>query len=159
VAAKTAAAAPSVAGTEDERSLSTPSTVTLPGASSRAVVPGTVSFVKAENAAVAFNSVPGGANQSVFKDLTKAFAGFAPNGGAPKVGMMRGRTADGAARLLYAAIGEGKEKKSYWWFSPPDQPDGWFDNSGHRLGSAMLNEPKPDSHISSPFGKRRYYGR
>jgi murein DD-endopeptidase MepM/ murein hydrolase activator NlpD len=149
----------SVAGTEDERTLSSPSSVAQPGAGSRAVVPGTVTFVKADNAGAAFNSMPGGANQPVFKDLNKAFSGFAPNAGAAKVEMMRGRTADGSTRLLYAAIGEGKDKKSYWWFSPPDQPDGWFDNTGHRLGGSMLSEPKPDSHISSPFGKRRYYGR
>ncbi len=131
----------------------------LPGAGARAVVPGSVVFVKADSAAVAFKSVPGSTDQAVFKDLTKAFAGFAGNAGAAKVELLRGRTADGSTRLLYAAIGEGKDKKSYWWFSPPDQPEGWFDNSGHRLGGTALAEPKPDSRISSPFGRRRYYGR
>ncbi len=150
---------PSVVGSEDEQTSSVPSMVALPGAASRAVVPGTVTFVKADSAAVAFNSMPGGANQPLFKDLTKAFAGFAPNAGSAKVEMMRGRTADGSTHLLYAAIGDGKNKHSYWWFSPPDQPEGWFDNSGRRLGGTLLGEPKPDSRISSPFGRRRYYGR
>jgi murein DD-endopeptidase MepM/ murein hydrolase activator NlpD len=151
--------APVVAGTEDERTSSVPNMATLPGPGARAVVPGTVTYVKADNAAAAFNSMPGAANQPVFKDLNKAFAGFGPNAGAPKVEMMRARTADGSTRLLYASIGDGKDKKSYWWFAPPDQPEGWFDNAGRRLGASMLAEPKPDSRISSPFGRRRYYGR
>src|SRR6185312_4849254 len=93
----------------------------------------------------------------MFKDLSTAFAGFAPTKG--KVEMMQARTADGSSRLVYDSIGEGKNKQSYWWFAPPDQPEGWFDNQGKRLGGNALAEPKPGARISSPFGTRRYYGR
>ena len=151
-----AAAAPSVAGTETERTLSAP-TMLPPGAAARAVVPGTITFVRADNATTAFNAVPGGPNQPVFKDLTKAFAGFTSN--KARVEMMQARTGDGSARVVYASIGEGKARQSYWWFAPSDQPGGWFDEYGKRLGGAALVDPKPGSRISSPFGTRRYYGR
>ena len=39
----------------------------------------------------------------------------------------------------------GKAKRSYWWFTPVDQPEGWFDENGKRLGGTALAEPKPDS--------------
>jgi murein DD-endopeptidase MepM/ murein hydrolase activator NlpD len=149
--------APSVAGTETERTLSTP-TAPPPGAAVRAVVPGTIAFVRADNATAAFNSMPGGANQPIFKDLTQAFAGFSPTAKA-KVEMMQARTGDGSSRVIYASIGEGKSRHSYWWFAPPNQPEGWFDEQGKRLGGAAFSEPKPGSRISSPFGTRRYYGR
>jgi murein DD-endopeptidase MepM/ murein hydrolase activator NlpD len=143
---------------DDERVSTVPNMVTLPGAGARTVVTGSAKVVKANGTAAALKAMPGGANQPVFKDLTEAFAGFAPNGGA-KVEMVQGRTADGASRLLYASIGEGKSRQSYWWFTPIDQPEGWFDVTGKRLGGTALAEPKPDSRISSPFGRRTYYGR
>ncbi|WIM14405.1 M23 family metallopeptidase [Enhydrobacter sp.] len=146
---------PSVAGTETERTLSAPTAV--PSAAARAVVPGTITYVKADSAAAAFNSMPGGANQPLFKDLTKAFAGFSPS--KAKVEMLQAQTADGSSRVIYASIGEGKGKHSFWWFAPPDEPEGWFDEHGRRLGGAALTEPKPGARISSPFGTRRYYGR
>jgi murein DD-endopeptidase MepM/ murein hydrolase activator NlpD len=143
---------------DDERTSSVPSMVTLPGAGARTVVAGTAKVVKANGTAAAFNALPGGAAQPIFKDLTQAFAGFAPNGSA-KVEMVQGRTADGTTRLLYASIGDGKARQSYWWFTPVNQPEGWFDETGKRLGGTALAEPKPDSRISSPFGRRTYYGR
>jgi len=149
---------PQATETDDERRSSVPSMVALPGAGARTVVAGTAKVVKANGTAAAFKALPGGANQPIFKDLTQAFAGFAPNGGA-KVEMVQGRTADGTTRLLYASIGEGKNRQSYWWFTPVDQPEGWFDETGKRLGGTALAEPKPDSRISSPFGRRTYYGR
>ena len=88
-------------------------------------------MVKANGTAAAFNALPGGAGQPIFKDLTQAFAGFAPNGSA-KVEMIQGRTADGTTRLLYASIGDGKARQSYWWFTPVDQPEGWFDDPSIR---------------------------
>jgi murein DD-endopeptidase MepM/ murein hydrolase activator NlpD len=153
-----AAAAANPAGKasgEDERVSSVPSMATLPGAGARAIVSGSVKLVSAKMAAAGF--LPGGANNAALKPLSDAFAGFST--GAPKVEMLEGRTADGSTRLLYASIGEGKGKKSYWWFTPLDQPEGWFDETGKRLGGTVLADPKPDSHISSPFGTRRYYGR
>ncbi|HEU5096202.1 MAG TPA: M23 family metallopeptidase [Reyranella sp.] len=146
---------PSIAGTETERTLSAPTAV--PTAAARAVVPGTITYVRANSAAAAFNSMPGGANQPLFKDLTQAFAGFSPS--KAKVEMLQAQTADGSSRVIYASIGEGKARHSFWWFAPPDEPEGWFDEHGKRLGGAALAEPKPGARISSPFGTRRYYGR
>lgn len=156
--APASAVAPSVPGTETERTLSAPTQASLPGAAARQVLAGSVTYVKADSTSAAFNSMPGGANQPLFKDLSTAFAGFSANGGA-KIEMMQARTADGSPRVIYASIGDGKSKRSYWWFSPPDQPEGWFDESGKRLGGAAFTEPKPGARISSPFGTRRYYGR
>ena len=132
-----------------------PTTVSLPDAGARTLVTGSVKLVSAKTAAAGF--LPGGANAGALKPLSDAFAGFAA--GAPRVEMLEGRTADGSSRLLYASIGEGKGRKSYWWFTPLDQPEGWFDETGKRLGGNVLTDPKPDSRISSPFGNRRYYGR
>ena len=140
---------------EDERVSSVPSMAAIPGAGARTLVTGSVKFVSAKVAASGF--LPGGANNAALKPLSDAFAGF--SAGTPKVDMLEGRTADGSTRLLYASIGEGKAKKSYWWFAPLDQPEGWFDETGKRLGGTALSDPKPDSRISSPFGTRRYYGR
>src|SRR5216683_4502701 len=79
---------PPTTETDDERRSSIPSMVALPGAGARTVVAGTAKVVKANGTAAAFNALPGGANQPIFKDLTQAFAGFAPNGGA-KVEMVQ----------------------------------------------------------------------
>jgi murein DD-endopeptidase MepM/ murein hydrolase activator NlpD len=141
-------------GVEDERVSSVPSVTTLPGSDARSLVSGSVKLVTAKAAA---GFLPGGANHAALKPLSEAFAGF--SAGAPKVEMFEGRTADGSSRLLYARIGDGKNSKSYWWFTPLDQPEGWFDENGKRLGGTVLTDPKPDSRISSPFGTRRYYGR
>jgi murein DD-endopeptidase MepM/ murein hydrolase activator NlpD len=156
-AATTPPAKPAVES-DDERTSSVPSMVALPGAGARTVVAGTAKVVKANGTAAAFSAIPGAANAPAFKDLSQAFAGFAPNGAA-KVEMVEGRTADGTTRLLCASIGEGRSRQSYWWFTPIDQPEGWFDENGKRLGGTALGEPKPDSRISSPFGRRTYYGR
>jgi murein DD-endopeptidase MepM/ murein hydrolase activator NlpD len=156
--AKAATTKPAAEAADDERVSSVPSMVALPGAGARTVIAGSAKVVKANGTTAAFNALPGGANQPIFKDLSQAFAGFAPNGGA-KVEMVQARTADGTTRLLYASIGEGKSRQSYWWFTPVDQPEGWFDENGKRLGGTALAEPKPDSRISSPFGRRTYYGR
>jgi murein DD-endopeptidase MepM/ murein hydrolase activator NlpD len=126
------------------------------GVGSRAVLPGSVSLVKATSTA-AFSAIPGGSSLASYKEVAQAFSGFGPAG--VKVDMVKGQTADGATRLLFASIGEGKTKQSYWWFAPSDQPEGWFDDQGNRLGGTALAEPKPGSRISSPFGRRRYYGR
>jgi murein DD-endopeptidase MepM/ murein hydrolase activator NlpD len=127
-----------------------------PASALHAVVPGSVSLVKVTSTA-AFSTIPGGSSLASFKEVAQAFSGFGPNGG--KVEMVKGQTTDGTTRLLFASIGDGKNKQSYWWYAPSDQPEGWFDDKGNRLGGTVLAEPKPDSRISSPFGNRRYYGR
>jgi murein DD-endopeptidase MepM/ murein hydrolase activator NlpD len=159
-AATPAPAAPSapavpVAGEEDKYLPGTSPSAPVSNALN-AVVPGSVSLVKASSTAV-FATIPGGTSLSSFKEVAQAFSGFGPQG--PKVEMIKGQTTDGTTRLLFASIGEGKTKQSYWWFAPGDQPEGWFDDNGARLGGTVLAEPKPNSRISSPFGNRRYYGR
>jgi murein DD-endopeptidase MepM/ murein hydrolase activator NlpD len=131
-----------------------PVSATVPGAGARTLVNGSVKLVNAKTAA---GFLPGGPNHGALQPLSDAFAGFSM--GKPKLEMFEGRTADGATHLLYASLGEGKSKRSFWWFAPLDQPEGWFDENGKRLGGTMLGEPKPGSRISSPFGTRHYYGR
>ena len=176
-AAETAAKAAAAPGTVPTASSSTASTSTaptapvvgeedkfLPGATAglpatsslHAVVPGSVSLVKASSTA-AFSTIPGGSSLASYKEVAEAFSGFGPAG--VKVEMVKGQTTDGTTRLLFASIGEGKTKQSYWWYAPGDQPEGWFDDRGNRLGGTVLAEPRPDARISSPFGTRRYYGR
>ena len=152
----TANAAPAPAEPDDERVSSVPSTTTLPGASARTVVAGSVKYIKT-NGFSGFSTLPNANAQPSLKGLSETFAGFST--GNSKIELYEGRTGDGATRLLVASIGDGKTKQSYWWFTPLDQPEGWFDESGRRLGGTALAEPKPDARVSSPFGNRRYYGR
>jgi murein DD-endopeptidase MepM/ murein hydrolase activator NlpD len=145
---------------DDERFSSIPGPAAPVGNGARALVTGTVKLVKANTAEAAFKQLPGGANLPALKDVVQAFAGFAPaTASAAKVEVIQGRTADGMTRPLYVALNDGKTKQSYWWFAPSDQPEGWFDEQGKRLGGTALAEPKPGSRISSPFGRRTYYGR
>ncbi|MCW5736295.1 MAG: M23 family metallopeptidase [Enhydrobacter sp.] len=141
---------------DDERLSSVPSMASLPGASARTVVPGSIKYIKASGFS-GFSTVPSASVQPSLKHLSDAFTGY--SAGNSKIDLYEGRTGDGATRLLVASIGDGKSKQSYWWFAPLDQPEGWFDENGRRLGGAALGEPKPGSRMSSPFGTRRYYGR
>jgi len=154
-AAASSAPTPPIAGEEDRfLSLSMKSTPVPTGA--RVLVQGSVAVVKSTGTAI-ISSAPGGVSLVGYKEVAQAFSGFSLANATVEID--KGRTADGTERLLFASIGEGKSKQSFWWFAPPDQPEGWFDDSGHRLGGTMLAVPKPDSRISSPFGTRRYYGR
>jgi murein DD-endopeptidase MepM/ murein hydrolase activator NlpD len=121
------------------------------------VVPGSVNTVKTDSQTLATTLASTGASGAAVKDLTSAFAGFAPN--AAKVEIVKGKTADGTPRVLLASLNEGQNKQSFWWFAPPSQPEGWFDEEGRRLGDTGLSEPRPGARISSPFGTRGYYGR
>ena len=72
----------------------------------------------------------------------------------------QGAAPDGAPCLLYVSIvAEGVARQTFWRFAPDDEPEGWFDEDGRRLGAAALAPPRPGSRLSSPFGPRRYYGR
>jgi hypothetical protein len=72
----------------------------------------------------------------------------------------QGAMPDGAPCPLYISIGaEGVTRQTFWRFAPDDEPEGWFDEDGRRLGAAALAPPRPGSRLSSPFGPRRYYGR
>lgn len=76
------------------------------------------------------------------------------------VQVAQGATPDGAPCPLAVTLGsEGAELQTFWRFAPDDEPVGWFDEDGRRLGDAALGQPRPGSRISSPFGPRRYYGR
>jgi hypothetical protein len=75
------------------------------------------------------------------------------------VEIAEGTTRDGISCPLYVSIGDGARKQTFWRFAPQDEPEGWFDETGRRLGGAPLGQPKPGSRVSSTFGPRRYYGR
>jgi murein DD-endopeptidase MepM/ murein hydrolase activator NlpD len=149
--------APNATENDDERVSSLPSTTTTHGAAARSVVAGSVGLVKVNaSSGLATSLASTGASTATLKELTEALAGFQSNA---KVEVWKGRTVDGAPRLLAASISEGANKQSFWWFAPPNQPEGWFDESGRRLGGTALAEPSGGSRVSSPFGTRRYYGR
>jgi murein DD-endopeptidase MepM/ murein hydrolase activator NlpD len=130
---------------------------TTTAAGARSVVAGSVNLVKVSSQTLATTLESTGTSGAVVKDLTSAFAGFAPN--AAKVELVKGKTSDGTPHVLLASLAEGQKKQSYWWFAPPSQPEGWFDEEGRRLGATGLSEPRPDARISSPFGGRFSYGR
>lgn len=95
----------------------------------------------------------GSANQEILSLLE-----FFPNA-ADAVRVGQGATPDGAPCPLYISIGaEGADAQTFWRFAPDDEPEGWFDEDGKRLGAALAL-PRPGSRMSSPFGPRRYYGR
>ena len=149
--------APGATENDDQRVSTVPGTTSTTGPGARSLVAGTVSIVKANSSALSSSLAKSGASPSTLKELTQALSGFAPT--AAKVEVVQGRTVDGAPRILLASLGDGQHKQSFWWFSPPNQPEGWFDEQGRRLGGTALAEPTPAARISSPFGTRRYYGR
>ncbi len=147
--------APGATETDDESVSSLPSAAsTGPGA--RTLVDGSVGIIKVSGSTLAASLAPTGASAATLNELTQALAGFAPTA---KIDVLKGRTVDGTPRILLATLSEGQNKQSFWWFAPPNQPEGWFDDQGRRLGGTALAEPRPGSRISSPFGRRRYYGR
>lgn len=148
--------APNATENDDERVSSLPSMTQAAGAGARSVVAGSVALVKVSaSSRLATSLASTGASSATLKELSEALAGFT----GAKVEVWKGRTVDGAPRLLAATIGEGSAKKSFWWFAPPNEPEGWFDEQGRRLGGTALTEPSGGARISSPFGIRRYYGR
>src|SRR3984893_10938031 len=149
--------APGATEGDDERVSSLPSATSAAGPGARSVVAGSVSVIKASSSTLAASLAPIGASAATLKELTQALSGFSTM--PAKVEVLKGRTVDGSPRILLASLGEGQSKQSFWWFAPPTQPEGWFDDQGRRLGGTALPEPRPDARISSPFGTRRYYGR
>ena len=149
--------APGSTENDDQRVSTVPSTTSAAGPGARSVVAGSVTLVKVSSATLVSSLAPAGASAATLKELTQALAGFAPT--SAKVEVLHGRTVDGAPRVLLASVGDGQSKQSFWWFSPPNQPEGWFNEEGRRLGGTALADPRPDARVSSPFGTRRYYGR
>jgi murein DD-endopeptidase MepM/ murein hydrolase activator NlpD len=146
--------APGATENDDQRVSTLPGATSASGPGTRAIVNGSVTVIKASTATLVSSVVSTGASAATLKELTQALAGFAP--AAAKLEIVQGRTADGAPRLLLASLGDGQNKQSFWWFAPPNQPEGWFDNGGRRLGGTALTDPRPGARISSPFGIRRY---
>ena len=149
--------APGATENDDERVSSVPSVGAVSAVVARTLLPSTVSVIKATGATLASSLSPAGANQQSVTELTKAISISWKD--SVKVEVAYGRTADGTPRLLYASLGEGVYQRAIWWFAPPNQPEGWFDETGKRLGGTALTEPRPGARVSSPFGIRRYYGR
>ena len=150
--------APNATENDDERVSSLPSAAAQNGAGARSLVKGSVALVKASAVSgLAASLGPAGANDPSLKELTQAFSGFSMS--PTKIEVWKGRTVDGSTRLLAASIGDGAGKQNYWWFAPPNQPEGWFDENGRRLGETGLTDPSAGAKMSSPFGTRRYYGR
>ena len=150
--------APNATENDDERVSSVPSATRAAGVGARSVVAGSVALVKVSaSSGLATSLASTGASSASLKELTEALAGF--QAARTKVEVWKGRTVDGTPRLLAAAISDGSTKRSFWWFAPPNEPEGWFDENGRRLGGTGLAEPSGGSRISSPFGIRRYYGR
>lgn len=149
--------APGATESDDQRVSTVPSAASAAGPGARSVVAGSVKLVKVSSATLVSSLAPAGASAATLKELTQALAGFAP--ATAKVEVLHGRTVDGTPRVLLASLGDGQSKQSFWWFSPPNQPEGWFNEEGRRLGGTALADPRPDARISSPFGTRRYYGR
>jgi len=150
--------APGATEDDDERVSSLPgSAPATVGPSARSVVADSVKTVKTSSATLATALAPTGANPAALKELTQALAGFAP--AAARIDVVQGRTVDGTPRVLVASLGDGAARQSFWWFAPQNQPEGWFDDQGRRLGGTALTNPRPEARQSSPFGTRRYYGR
>ena len=149
--------APGATEADDERISSLPTAGGITAVVARTLLPSTVASVKATGATLGASLAPSGANPATVTELTKAISTAAPN--PAKIEVAHGRTADGAPRLLYASLNDGAAKRTLWWFAPPNQPEGWFDENGQRLGGTALAEPRPGARTSSLFGIRRYYGR
>jgi murein DD-endopeptidase MepM/ murein hydrolase activator NlpD len=149
--------APGATEDDDQRVSTLPGTGFATGPGARSLVADSVKTIKASGATLVSTLAPSGASPSALKELTEALAGFAPAG--TKVDVVHGRTVDGVPRVLVASLGDGQAKQSFWWFAPPNQPEGWFDEQGRRLGGTALTDPRPGARMSSPFGIRRYYGR
>lgn len=153
--------APNATESDDERISSVPSAPGISAVASRSLVAASIASVKTTAAALMPSLAQSGANPATVTDLSKAITYVAADGAlaTAKIEVVHGRTVDGTPRLLYASLGDAKDRRAIWWFAPPSEPEGWFDDQGRRLGSSALGDPLSGARISSPFGGRRYYGR
>jgi len=79
---------------------------------------------------------------------------------AETVRVALGTAPDGApCPLAVSVTAEDGLPRTFWRYAPEDEPAGWFDEGGRRLGGPALAPPRPGARQSSPFGPRRYYGR
>ncbi|MBM3644271.1 MAG: M23 family metallopeptidase [Alphaproteobacteria bacterium] len=149
--------APGATESDDERVSSLPSAGGVSGLIARSLLPGSVSTVRSTGSVIPASLGASGASPATLKELADAVATLPAEG--RRVDIAHGKTADGTPRILMAALTDGQDRKSIWWFAPPNQPEGWFDDQGERLGGTALANPRPGARVSSPFGVRRYYGR
>lgn len=99
-----------------------------------------------------------GVDASTARSAALALAAVAPaslDRRSANIELVNGKTGDGEARLLTATIYDRNTRAQVWWFSPRNQPEGFFDENGNRVGDSSMALPIEGSHISSPFGTRR----
>jgi murein DD-endopeptidase MepM/ murein hydrolase activator NlpD len=116
--------------------------------------------VRANGNAVAALSGAGldsGSAQAAAAALTSV-APMGLNLAAANVEIVRQRNPDGHVTMVAASIYDDSRRARIWWFSPKDQPEGFFDDNGGRIGGGAMLMPL-DSRISSPFGYRRLWRR
>ncbi|MBM3620871.1 MAG: M23 family metallopeptidase [Alphaproteobacteria bacterium] len=90
-----------------------------------------------------------------------ALAAVSPAGlnlAAANVEIVRQRGADGHFTMVAATVYDDSRRARIWWFSPQNQPEGFFDDNGARVGGGAMLMPV-ESRISSPFGYRRLWAR
>lgn len=111
------------------------------------------------NAAAALSGA--GLDSGSAQAAAAALTSVAPVGlnlAAANVEIVRQRNPDGHVTMVAASIYDDSRRARIWWFSPKDQPEGFFDDNGGRIGGAALLKPI-DSRMSSPFGYRRLWAR
>ena len=138
--------APGATEGEDERVSSLPSATSAAGPGARTVVAGSVSVIKASSSTLAASLAPTGASAATLKELSQALSGFSTM--PAKVEILKGPHRRRRAAHPLASLGEGKAKQSFWWFAPPTQPEGWFDDQGTPPGGTALADP--DAGSASP---------
>ena len=100
-----------------------------------------------------------GVDASTARSAAQALAAVSPatlDRRSASIELVHGRSDDGQVRLLTATIYDRSSRGQVWWFAPKGQPEGFFDQHGNRLGDSGMAMPIEGSHISSPFGTRRW---
>ncbi len=100
-----------------------------------------------------------GVDAGTARSASQALAAVSPatlDRRSASIELVHGRTEDGQVRLLTATIYDRGSRGQVWWFAPRGQPDGFFDQHGNRVGDSGMALPIEGSHISSPFGTRRW---
>ncbi|MEE4452457.1 M23 family metallopeptidase [Novosphingobium resinovorum] len=62
--------------------------------------------------------------------------------------------AQGAARLLYAAMTTQAKSAAVYRFTPPSGEEGWYDASGRTVAKSLMRTPVDGARITSKFGMR-----
>ena len=121
------------------------------------MVAGSVSVIKASSSTLAASLAPIGASAATLKELTQALSGFSTM--PAKAEILKGRTVDGAPRILLASLGEGKASNPSGGSRRRPSPKAGSTTRDAASAARPWPSREPDARISSPFGNRRYYGR